>query len=134
MAGEARPSPAYYVALSLLAVGLLAGLSLFLLLTTRPSASNTSVRVTGPLATSCTVGGHGTVCYRFTVTNTGNGPAYATCQVTPASGTQATFDDGLVVKPVNLLEEEANDLTVSVVADESSTLAEPSVSCAATSA
>jgi hypothetical protein len=92
------------------------------------------VRVTGPLATSCTVGGHGTVCYRFTVTNTGNGAAYATCQVTPASGTQATFDEGLVVKPVNLLEGQARDLTVSVVADESSTLAEPSVSCAATSA
>jgi hypothetical protein len=134
MAGEARPSPAYYIALGLLAVGLLAGLSLFLLLTTRPSSSNTSVAVTPPLATSCTVGGHGTVCYRFTVTNTGNGQAYATCQVTPASGTEATFDDGLLVKPVNLLEGQARDLTVSVVADESSTLAEPSVSCAATSA
>jgi hypothetical protein len=134
MAGEARPSPAYYIAIGLLAVGLLAGLSLFLLLTTQPSSSNTSVAVAPPLATSCTVGGHGTVCYRFTVTNTGNGAAYATCQVTPASGTEATFDDGLLVKPVNLLEGQARDLTVSVVADESSTLAEPSVSCAATSA
>lgn len=134
MAGEARPSPTYYVALSLLAVGLLAGVSLFFLLTTRPSSSKTSVHVSGPLATSCAVGGHGTACYLFTVTNTGNGPAYATCQVTPASGTQATFDDGLLVEPVNLLENEAHDLTVSVVADESSTLAEPSVSCPATSA
>ncbi len=133
MAGEARPSPAYYIALGLLAFGLLAGLSLFLLLTTRPDSTTTSVRVSGALATSCTVGGHGTVCYRFTVTNAGSGPAFASCQVTAASGTQATFDDGLMVKPVNLLEGQARDVTVSVVADESSTLAEPSVSCAATS-
>ena len=35
MAGDARPSPGYYVAIALLAVGLLAGASLFLLLATR---------------------------------------------------------------------------------------------------
>jgi hypothetical protein len=133
MAGEARPSPAYYIALALLAAGLVAGASLILLLTTRPHSAHASVEVGQPLGTPCPAGVHATACYRFTVMNTGSGPAFASCEVIPASGTQATFSDGLTVSPVNLLEGESRDLTVSVVPDQSSTLSEPSLSCSATS-
>jgi len=132
MAGEARPSPVYYVALALLALGLLAGASLFLLLATRPHTTTAPVEVGAAIPTECAVGGHGTVCYRFSVTNTGGQPAFASCSLVPASGTQATFDDGLTVKPLSLLEGQSRDMIVSVVADESSTLAEPVLSCPGT--
>jgi hypothetical protein len=134
MAGEARPSPAYYVALALLAIGLLAGASLFLLLATRPHSSSGSVGVSPPQPTQCTIGGHGTVCYRFILSNSGSGPAFATCEVTPASGTEATFEDGQTVKPVNLLDGQTRELTVNVVPDQSDTLAAPSLSCSTSSA
>jgi hypothetical protein len=134
MAGDARPSPAYYIALGFLAIGLVAGVSLFLLLTARPHSTTARVDVGGPVPTSCTVGGHGTVCYRFMVTNTGGGPVVASCELSAAEGTQATFDDGVTVKTVPVLEGQTRDLTVSVVADQSSTLAEPGLSCSATSA
>jgi len=134
MAGEARPSPAYYIALGLLTFGLVAGVSLFLLLAARPHSSGTSVEVGSPLPTSCQVGGHATVCYRVTVTNTGGGAVLASCQVTAATGTEATFDDGLTVKNIPLLQGQARDLLVNVVADQSSTLAEPTVSCPAEAA
>ena len=117
MAGEARPSPLYYVALALLAVGVLAGVSLFLLLATRSHSTTAAVEVSAAFPVECTVGGHGTVCYRFSVTNTGKGPAFASCTVIPASGTQAAFDDGQITKPVNLLEDQSKDVIVSVVAD-----------------
>ena len=133
MAGEARPSPVYYVALAVLAVGVLAGLSLFLVLATRPHSTAASIEWSDPLPIVCAVGGHGTVCYQFTLTNTGNGPAFASCTVSPASGTQATFDNNQTMKPVNLLEGQSRDLIVSVVADQSSTLSKPSVSCSASS-
>ena len=132
MAGDARPSPAYYIAFALLIVGLIAGISLVLLLTTRPHTDSASVEVGQALGTSCAVGGHATSCYRVTVTNTGSGPAYAACQVVPAPGTQATFDDGTTFRPVNLLENESRDLIIRVVADGSDTLAEPQVTCSAT--
>jgi hypothetical protein len=131
MAREARPSPAYYIALALLGIGLFAGGSLFLLLTTRGRSSLAAVDVGPPQPTRCTVGGHGTVCYRFVVTNAGNGPVFASCEVTPASGTEATFEEDLTVKAVNLLDGQTRDLTVSVVPDQSDTLAAPSVSCSA---
>jgi hypothetical protein len=133
MSGEARPSPAYYIALGLLVVGLIAGLSLFLLLTTRPHSNTASVEVSTATGTSCAVGGHATSCYRFTVNNTGSGPAFASCEVTAESGTQATFESGATVQPVNLLEGSTRDLIVRVVADGSDTLAEPYVTCAANS-
>jgi hypothetical protein len=131
MAGEARPSPGYYIAIAFLAVGLLAGLSLFLLLATRPHSNDVSVEVTAR-GVECPVGGRATSCYQYSVSNAGSGPAYATCQLTPADGTRATFDDGTMVKPVNLQEGEIRVLLVSVVADEG-TLGPPSMSCPATS-
>jgi len=133
MAGEARPAPAYYVALFLLVVGLIAGLSLVLLLTTRPHSSSASVQVGTPMGTSCATGNHGTSCYQVMVTNTGDGPAFATCQLTPAPGTEATFDGGTPVRAVNLLEGERRSLTIQVVADGGTTLAVPGVSCTASS-
>jgi hypothetical protein len=134
MDGEARPSPAYYIALSLLAIGLLAGVSLFFLLTTRPGSSAASIDVSPPQPTQCAVGGHGTVCYRFTVSNTGSGSAFASCEVAPASGTEATFEEGVTVKPVNLLEGAARDLIINVIPDQSDTLAAPTLSCSVSSA
>jgi hypothetical protein len=134
MAGEARPSPGYYVALALLAIGLLAGASLFFLLATRSHSTSAAVDVSPPQPTQCTVGGHGTVCYRFVVSNSGSGPAFASCEVTAAKGTEATFEDGQTVKPVNLLDGQTRDLIVSVVPGDSDTLAAPSLSCSASSA
>jgi hypothetical protein len=116
-----------------LVVGLLAGLSLFLLLATRPQSNQTSVEVSQGVGTPCAVGGHATSCFRFSVTNTGGGPAFATCQVTAATGTEATFGDGTSVTPVNLLEGETRELIVSVVASDSSTVAKPSMTCSASS-
>jgi hypothetical protein len=57
---------------------------------------------------------------------------YATCELTPASGTNATFDDGSVVKPVSLLEGQSRDLTVRVQADGSDTVSAPKMLCNAT--
>jgi len=132
MAGEARPAPAYYIALGLLVVGLIGGLSLILLLTTRSHADSATVGVGSVRGTPCAEGGHATSCYQVTVTNTGDGAAYALCEVVAAPGTQATFENGSESSPVNLFAGEPRDLMIRVVADGSDTLAEPSVTCSAT--
>jgi len=134
VAGDARPSAAYYVAISFLVVGLVAGLSLFLLLATRPHSNTASVEWELIGGTPCAVGGHATSCFRFDVTNTGGGPVFATCQVTPAPGTQATFDDQTKVKPVSLPVGGIHEMIVSVVADQSADIAPPTMSCSATQA
>jgi hypothetical protein len=137
MVGEARPSPAYYIALGLLVVGLVTGLSLFLLLATRPHSSSASVEVEYVSGTQCG-GVHGTSCFRFDVRNTSGGPAVATCQVIAASGTTATFADGSKVTPVTLLEGQVREILTSVVADpgadiaQPTDIAQPSLSCSAT--
>jgi len=56
----------------------------------------------------------------------------STCQLAAAPGTKATFDDGQVMKPVNLLEGQTRDLSVRVQADGSDTVAAPQMSCNAT--
>jgi len=130
MAGEARPSAAYYIALGLLAVGLVAGLSLFLLLATRPHSTTASVEVGTAVGADCPVGSHATSCYRFTVTNKGKDPAVATCEVSSAPGTTAQFGEGTAITTVTLLEGQTKELSVSVVvAGQSDTLAAPQVSC-----
>jgi hypothetical protein len=131
MVGDARPSPGYYVAIALLAAGLLAGASLFLLLATRSETAKVPIDISGPQPTACAVGGHAPVCYSFSVTNIVHGPVFATCQLTAASGTNATFDDGTVVKPVSLLEGQSRNLTVRVQADGSDTVSAPEMSCSA---
>jgi len=132
MAGEARPSLGYYVAIALLAVGLLAGASLFFLLTTRSQTAKVPIDISGPQPTACVAGGHAPVCYSFAVTNIVHGPVFSTCQLTAAPGTNATFDDGQVMKPISLLEGQTRDLTVRVQADGSDTVAAPKMSCNAT--
>jgi len=131
MAGDVRPSPGYYVAIALLAVGLLAGASLFLLLATRSQTTSAPIEIGLPQPTPCAVGGHAPVCYNFTVTNVGHGPLYATCEPNPAAGTSATFDDGQLTKPISLLEGQTRDLTVRVQADGSDTVSAPKMSCSA---
>jgi hypothetical protein len=129
MVGDARPSPGYYVAIALLAVGLLAGASLFLLLATRSQTTKPPIDVSGAQHTACPVGSHAPVCYTFTVTNIAHGPVNATCELIAAAGTSATFDDGTVVKPVILLEGQMRDLSVRVQADGSDTVSEPNMTC-----
>ena len=132
MAGDVRPSPGYYLAIVLLAAGLLAAASLFFLLTTRSQSTKAMVDISGPQPTACAAGGHAPVCYSFIVTNIGHGPVFATCELGSAAGTNATFDDGQVVKPVSLLEGQTRDLSVRVQADGSDTVAAPTISCSAT--
>jgi hypothetical protein len=132
MAGDVRPSSGYYVAIALLAVGLLAGASLFFLLATRSPTAKVPIDISGPQPTACAVGGHAPVCYSFVVTNVAHGPVFATCQLAAAPGTNATFDDGQVMKPVSLLEGQTRDLSVRVQADGSDTVAAPQMSCDAT--
>ncbi len=131
MAGDARPSPGYYVAIALLAVGLLAGASLFLLLATRSQTTRPPIDISGAQHTACPVGSHAPVCYTFIVTNVGHGPVYATCEINAAAGTSATFDDGQLTKPVSLLEGQNRDLSVRVQADGSDTVSEPHMTCSA---
>ena len=131
MAGEARPSPAYYIALGLLVVGLVTGLSLFLLLATRPHSNKATVEWSLIAGTPCADGVHGTSCFRFDVQNTSDGPAVATCQVIPASGTTATFADGTKVMPVPLLDGQVRELVTSVAPDQGATIAAPTLSCSA---
>jgi len=132
MAGDVRPSSGYYVAIALLAVGLLAGASLFFLLATRSPTAKVSVDISGPQPTACAVGGHAPVCYSFVVTNVAHGPVFATCQLAAAPGMNSSFDDGQVMKPVSLLEGQTRDLSVRVQADGSDTVAAPQMSCNAT--
>ena len=129
MAGDVRPSPGYYVAIALLAVGLLAGASLFLLLATRSQTTEARIDISAAQPTPCAVGSHAPSCYSFIVTNIGHGPIFATCDLSAAAGTNATFDDGQVVKPVSLLEGQSRDLTVRVQADGSDTVSEPHITC-----
>jgi hypothetical protein len=131
MAGEARPSPAYYIALGLLVVGLVTGLSLFLLLTTRPHSDSASVDFSVE-PTRCPDGSGGTSCYLYTVTNTGNRTVFVSCSLTPANGTQATFADGDKVRNFDLVDGQSSQLLVSVTRDQGSTLEQPSMSCPAT--
>jgi hypothetical protein len=131
MAGDVRPSPGYYVAIALLAVGLLAGASLFFLLATRSQPAGVTIDISGPQPTTCAVGGHAPVCYSFVVTNIEHGPVLATCQLIAAAGTNATFDDGQVMKPVSLQEGQTRELAVRVQADGSDTVAAPKMECSA---
>ena len=129
MAGDARPSPGYYVAISLLAVGLLAGASLFLLLATRSQTTGPPIDISTAQPTTCAVGSRAPSCFSFIVTNIWHGPVNATCHLSAAAGTNATFDDGTVVKPVSLLEGQSLDLAVRVQADGSDTVSAPRMSC-----
>ncbi len=133
MAGDVRPSPGYYLAIALLAVGLLAGASLFFLLATRSrTTTKAPIDISNAQPTPCPVGSHAPSCFTFVVTNIGHGPIYATCELNAAPGTHATFDDGQLVKPVSLLEGQTRDLSVRVQADGSDTVSEPRLSCSAT--
>jgi hypothetical protein len=134
MAGDARPSPGYYVAIALLAVGLLAGASLFFLLATRSQTSSPTIDTSAAQPTPCPVGSRAPGCFSFIVTNTGHEPLNATCQLASAAGTNATFDDGTVVKLVSLFEGQPRTLTVRVQADGSDTVAAPKMQCDPTAA
>jgi len=59
------------LAIALLAVGLLAGGSLFFLLATRSETAKATIDISPPQPTPCAVGGHAPVCYSFIVTNIG---------------------------------------------------------------
>jgi hypothetical protein len=131
MAGEARPSPAYYIALVLLVVGLLTGVALFLILASRPGSSSAPVEWSS-IPTPCPSGTHGTSCYSFTVTNPGKDTVFTSCQLVPAAGTRATFEPSGTVQNFTLVSSGIKALLVTVVADPGSSVDAPTMSCPAT--
>ena len=133
MAGDARPSPAYYFALGLLVIGLVVGASLFLVLATRPGSTKASIDVGSLVPAACPVGGHATTCYSFDLTNTGNGPAFTTCEVNAAAGTQAVFENGEIQTPVNLQEAGVRTVYIRVTPDGGDDLQPPTFSCTTSS-
>ena len=131
MAGEARPSPAYYIALGLLVVGLVTGLSLFLLLATRPHSSSASIDVAS-IPTTCPPGTRAPTCYSFTVTNTSGNAVFASCTLVPAQGTRAMFEDKGTVENFGLVSQGIKVFLVTVAADPGSSTGPPSMSCPTT--
>lgn len=129
MRAHARASAAYYVAFVVLLAGLAAGLTLFLLLATRPANHSVSYRVAAPLADDCPVGQHATVCYRFDVTNTGDRVGLARCAVTPGPGTRALFPNGNPVTNVLLGAGETRGVFVNVTAQGTDTVTAPRIAC-----
>jgi hypothetical protein len=133
MVGEARPSPAYYIALGLLVVGLVTGLSLFLLLATRHHSTGASIDVSS-LPTTCPPGTRAPTCYSFTVTNASGKAVFASCTLVSEQGTHAMFEDKGTVENFTLVGEGIKVLLVTVAADPGSSTAPPSMSCPATPA
>lgn len=129
MGVHARASAAYYVAFVVLLAGLAAGLTLFLLLATRPASHGVSYRVAAPVADDCPVGQRATVCYRFDVTNTGDRVGLATCAVTPGTGTKAVFPNGNSTTNVLLSAGETRGVFVNVTAQGTDVVTSPRVAC-----
>jgi len=88
--GTGRAAPAYYVAIVVLAVALVAGATLFGLLVARGNTQVPAFAVTGPHAASCPVGS-APACFGFQVSNSGGTQGTAFCIVTAALNTTALF-------------------------------------------
>ena len=126
---RARAPGPYYVALAVLIAGLVTGHALFLLLATRPTGGAASYRVRLPVPDDCPIGRHTTDCYRFDITNTGDGVGVATCTVTADPGTRALFPNGNPVTNVLLSAGETRGVFVSVTGQGSDTVTPPRVAC-----
>ena len=118
-----------YVASSLLAVAILAGLILVTILVVRPSMEMT-IAVGGQQPTECPAGTGAPACFLFDVTNTSERSGVAGCIVTPAADTDATFTNGSRVQDVPLSAGEVQEVYVKVTpTGGGDTVVEPMLVC-----
>jgi hypothetical protein len=125
--GSPRVTPAYYISLAVLIVGLVTGAALFVLLTANPEHAAAEITFRLPVPDRCPDGLHATVCYRVDVANAGASSVAGQCILSPAPGTTATFQNQDRVMAVTLGAGEARSIFVLVVPDGSVQTASPTV-------
>jgi hypothetical protein len=124
-----RANPGYYAAIVALVLVLVTGLTLFLLLATRPEGSPARFAVSGPRAAPCPAGSGAPSCAIFTVTNTGGLTGEATCVITPTSGTEAFFLNDERVTTLLLTPNETRTLYAKVRPTEGNVVRSPVMAC-----
>jgi hypothetical protein len=125
--GSPRVTPTYYIALAVLIVGLVAGATLFVLLTANPQRAVAGVTVHNPEPAPCPTNDHATVCYRVDLANAGGTSVTAQCVLSQAPGTTATFENKDRATNVSLGAGEDRSIYVLVVPDGSVKTASPTV-------
>jgi hypothetical protein len=130
MASPERSSPAYYIAISLLAAGLIGLVLLLTLLVSRPSTGQQpSFDVATPVAAECPVGSGAPACYRVDIRNTGDMDLTLTCILRSGPDTEATFQDGgSDVVDVSVLSQLTQSVFIRVLPQDS-VVAAPAISC-----
>jgi hypothetical protein len=113
MDASPRSSVPIYVVSALLGVALLTGAILLMILILRP-AQQMTVAVGGQQATTCPAGSGAPACFRYTVTNTGDRDGIATCAVSPAAETVASFINGSRTAQMPLSAGEVQEIYVKV--------------------
>ena len=125
MFGSPRVTPAYYIALAVLIVGLVTGAALFILLTANPERAAAEITFSVPVPDGCPDGYHATVCYRVDLANAGSSSVTGQCVLSQAPGTTATFQNNDRMLPVTLTAKEQRSIYVLVVPDGSAQTASP---------
>jgi hypothetical protein len=115
----------YYVAFTLLVVGLAIGFALV----TRIAGPTRGIDVSAPVAVTCEPGEGSPSCYDFTVSNTSAEPRSAACLVVPAPGTIARFTTDASTVSLTLQPGEARTLRASVDTVAGGSVAPPEVGC-----
>jgi hypothetical protein len=91
-----RNTATLYVASALLGIALLTTVILVMLLVLRPATAMT-IAVGTAQPTECPPGSGAPACFQFDITNTGGRNGIASCIVTPAARTNASFLNGSTV-------------------------------------
>ena len=125
-----RPSSiAYYIAASVLGLGLVVGTTLLAMLMTRTPGAGASIEVGDGVPTDCPVGGGATACYQFDVTNVGESGGVASCGTSASEGTEALFPNDANTLDVLLASGETRSVFVSVAPTGGNVVSEPVVRC-----
>jgi hypothetical protein len=119
----------YYVAASVLALGLVVGGTLLAILMTRTPPAGTSFEVGEGVPADCPVGGRATACYQFDITNVGSSNGIASCGTSAGEGTEAVFPNDANTIDVLLASGETRPVFVRVSPLGGDVVTEPVVRC-----
>jgi hypothetical protein len=128
--GLGRPSPTYYIAIVVLVASLAIGSILFFLLVSRPAEETLRFDVANAAAEDCPAGTGAPVCYRFDVTNAGEARGTALCTTGAPAGTEALFENDQPTVVIPLEAGQTQGLLVKVTPIDTTTVGQPTVSCA----
>jgi hypothetical protein len=131
MSETRRTGFGYYLAATVLIVLVLAAIGFVVAMILRPGVAPPQVLVvTDQAPIACPVAQKGTTCYDTQVTNSGGSEGTFSCRLVPQGDTQATFEDGALIKQVTIGPNQGVHVVSAVTAPGTSPVSAPRVSCA----